>query len=189
MNEMMKWLREVSVCPKCGKSKLRLAVGGRGHGTGQPGVRTATGIYEPFDPERHCRCEAGVQAERRKKVRHCAVLQKHEGSLGIAFWACRVYGGCKLTIEEHNTLFPMREIASYYGVTGPSGPSSPETHLPQPGHLRTRACSRTGTGPPHPAAACGSPRDLPRPGDPVVGSAEVAEGEARGDSRPGGLLG
>jgi len=63
MNEMMRWLRDVSVCPKCGKSRLYVAVGGRLHGTGQLGVRTGTAIYEPFDPEKHCQCEAGVQAE------------------------------------------------------------------------------------------------------------------------------
>ena len=66
MNEMMKWLREVSVCPKCGKSKLRLAVGGRGHGAGQNGVRMATAIYEPFDFDRHCSCDLGRADNGRK---------------------------------------------------------------------------------------------------------------------------
>jgi len=56
MNEMMKWLRDVSVCPNCGKSRLYVAVGGRRHGTGREGERTATAVYEPFDPEKHCSC-------------------------------------------------------------------------------------------------------------------------------------
>jgi len=71
MNELMKWLRDVSVCQKCGKSKLYLAVSGRGHGTGQESERTATAIYEPFDPEKHCSCDSptynGLQPTAKKR--------------------------------------------------------------------------------------------------------------------------
>ena len=67
MNELMRWLRDVSICPKCGKSRLYVAVGGRGHGTGQNGVRTASAIYEPFNFKKHCACDLTREADNAHK--------------------------------------------------------------------------------------------------------------------------
>jgi len=53
-------LQAIGTCPKCGKSRLVMATGWKGHGTGRHGEAyyNATS-YETITLETHCSCPGG----------------------------------------------------------------------------------------------------------------------------------
>lgn len=57
LREVMKRVRQASICPTCGKSTFIAATSWRGHGTGQRGTSYygATSL-EMVTPETHCMC-------------------------------------------------------------------------------------------------------------------------------------
>lgn len=53
-------LRQAFTCPVCGKSRLIMATGWRGHGTGRRGEASYDAVgFEQIDPNRHCTCPGG----------------------------------------------------------------------------------------------------------------------------------
>lgn len=70
LREIMRKVRQASLCPRCGKSTFVAATGWRGHGTGQRGSSYyGATSFEPVSPETHCTCTPEEKAQHETETR------------------------------------------------------------------------------------------------------------------------
>ena len=76
LREIMKRVRQASLCPRCGKSTFVAATGWRGHGTGRGSSYYGATSFEQVTPETHCSCTPEQKAQAEKQARYEALCAK-----------------------------------------------------------------------------------------------------------------